>query len=180
MNCPTNHSKMPQMLRVPRNVDSVDYFGDGMGPTREAYFRKVHEGHDGLHRYRTRQITSSCNEITKWWWVANHWVEEARFFRIRASPLTLIDYEPAEFQKLLRGQHANFKRTHTLAYQGPSYAPGWGEHTLTVTMEAKPNLGAGYVYKNARSHQSRLFGECSYSWIDNHPIRVFRQSLSMR
>ena len=161
------------------NANALTCFGDGMGPTREAYFRKVHEGHDGLHRYRTRQITHNCNEITKWWWAANHWIQEARFFRIRTSPLTLVDYEPAEFQKLLRGQLANFKRTHTLAYQGPCYAPGWGNHKLTVTMETKPNLGAGYVSKNAWSHQSEVLGECSYSWIDGHPIRVFRQSVGI-
>ena len=148
-----------------------------MGPSRELYFRKIHEAHDGLHSYRTKQIAHDCNEITKCWWTANHWIQEARFFRIKTSPLTLVDYEPTEFQKLLQGQSANFKRTHHLTYEGPYYTPAWGEHTLIVTMETKPNFVAGYVRKNAWSHQSERFGECSYSWIDNHPIQVFRQSV---
>jgi len=147
-----------------------------MGPSRETYFRKVHAGHDGLHRYRTRELMYGCNEITKSWWAAHHWIEEARFFRIRTSPLTLVDYEPGEFQKLLQGQRANFKRTHSLVYEGPYYTPAWGEHKLTVTIETKPNFGAGHVYKNSWCHQSEQFGECSYSWIDNHPIRVIRRS----
>jgi len=147
-----------------------------MGSSREAYFRKIHEGHDGLHRYRTRQISHVCNEITKWWWAANHWIEEARFFRIRTSPLTLVDYEPGEFQKLLRGLHPNFKRIHFLEYEGPYYTPSWGQHKVAVTVETRPNFGAGYVRKNAWCHQSEYFGECSYSWIDNYPIRVIRQS----
>ena len=155
------------------------YFGDGMGPSREFYFRKVHEGHDGLHRYRTRQITYGCNEITKWWWAAHHWIQEARFFRIRISLLTLVDYEPREFQKLMRGQRADFKRTHHLAYEGPYYNPAWGDHKLTVTRETRPNFGVGYIRKNAWSHQSERFGECSYSWVDNHPIRVIRQSVTL-
>jgi hypothetical protein len=169
---------MREMYQAYSNGNALGYFGDGMGPSREVYFRKVHEGHDGLHRYRTRQITYDCNEITKLWWTANHWVQEARFFRIRRSPSTLVDYEPGEFQKLLRGQRANFKRTHSLAYEGPYYTPAWGEHKLTVTMETKPNLGAGFVRKHAWSHQSGRFGECSYSWIDNHPVRVIRQSVA--
>jgi hypothetical protein len=177
MNHRSNYPKMLQMFRAYSNGNSLEYFGDGMGPSREVYFRKVHEGHDGLHRYRTRQVTYGCNEITKSWWVANHWIQEARFFRIRRSPLTLVDYEPGEFRKLLRGQRANFKRTHSLTYEGPFYTPSWGEHKLTITMETKPNFGAGYVRKNAWSHQSKRFGECSYSWIDNHPVRVIRQSV---
>ena len=148
-----------------------------MGPSREVYFRKIHEAHDGLHRYITREIAYGCNEITKCWWAANHWIQEAKFFRIRTSPLTLLDYEPTEFEKLLRGQGANFKRTHRLAYEGPYCTPTWGNHKLIVTIETKPNFGAGSVRKNAWSHQSERFGECSYSWIDNHPIQVFRQSV---
>jgi hypothetical protein len=93
--------------------------------------------------------------------------------------LTLLDYEPGQFQKLLRGQRANFKRTHLLVYEGPYYTPAWGEHKLTVTMEIKQNFGAGYVRKNAWSHQSERYGEFSYSWIDNYPIRVIRQSVAL-
>lgn len=155
----------------------INHFRDGMGQSREAYFRKIHEGHDGLHRYRTVQVAYNCNEITKWWWVATHWAMEARFFRMRASPSTLIDYNPQEFQKLLRGQKANFMRIHQLVYQGPYYTANWGAHELTVTVETKPNLGFGYVYKNAMAHESEQFGEYSYSWIDRHPIRVIRQSI---
>ena len=168
------------MFRAYSTGYAFEYFGDGMGASREAYFRKVHEGHDGLHRYRTRQITHDCNEITKWWWAANHWIQEARFFRIRTSPLMLVDYEPGEFKKLLQGQRANFKRTHSLAYEGPYYTPGWGEHKLTVTMETKPNFGIGYVRKNAWAHQSERLGEYSYSWISKHPVRVIRQSVIMQ
>ncbi len=155
----------------------ISHFRDGMGPSREAYFRKIHEGHIGLHCYRTIQVASNCNQITKWWRVAHHWALEARFFRIKTSPLSLVDYTPQEFQVLLRGQKANFMRTHYIAYQGPYYTPGWGAHELTVTIEIKPNFGVGYVRKNAWSHVSEQFGEYSYSWIDNHPIRVIRQSV---
>lgn len=158
----------------------IDYFRDGMGRSREAYFRKIHEGHDGLHRYRTNQVAYNCNEITKLWWVANHWVQEARFFRIRTSPSNLIDYNPQEFQKLLRGQKANFMRTHLLAYHGPYYSPSWGTHELTITVETRPNFGAGYAHKIAWAHESGLFGEYCYSWIDKHPIRVIRQSVVPR
>ncbi len=148
-----------------------------MGPSRDAYFRKIHEGHAGLHCYRTIQIASNCNQITKWWWVAHHWALEARFFRIRTSPSSLTDYSPQEFRKLLSGQKANFMRTHHVSYQGPYYTPSWGAHELTVTIETKPNFGAGYIRKNAWGHMSMQFGEYSYSWIDNHPIRVIRQSM---
>lgn len=161
------------------NRRMIDYFRAGMGPSRGAYFRKVHEGHDGLHRYTTSQVGYNCNEITKWWWVANHWALEARFFRIRTSPLDLVDYSPQEFQKLLRGRKANFMRTHHLVYHGPYYTPSWGAHELTVTVETRPNLGVGYVRKTAWSHESQRFGECSYSWVDKHPIRVIRQSITL-
>jgi hypothetical protein len=168
------------MLQTYQVRNAADHFGDGMGPSREFYFRKVHEGHDGLHRYRTTQMSYGCNEITKWWWAAHHWIQEARFFRIRISPLTLVDYEPKQFQKLLRGQHANFKRIHHLEYDGRYYTPAWGEHKLTVTKETRPDFGVGYVRKSAWSHKSERFGEYSYSWVDNHPIRVIRQSVTLQ
>ena len=56
-------------------------------------------------------------------------------------------------------------RTHYIIYQGPYYAPGWGTHELTVTVEMKPNFGVGFVRKNAWCHVSEQFGEYSYSWI---------------
>ena len=155
----------------------IRYFRDGMGPSREAYFRKIHEGHVGLHCYRTYSISPNCNLITKWWWVAHHWALEANFFRISAPSGLLIDYTPHEYQKLLLGRHAACMRIHQMLYKGPYYTASWGLHELTVTIETKPNFGAGYVRKNAWSHVSAQFGECSYSWIDNHPIRVIRQSI---
>ena len=138
----------------------IDYFHDGMGRSREVYFRKVHEGHDGLHLYATNQVGYNCNEITKWRWVTNHWALEARFFRIRISPRDLVDYTPQEFQKLLRWRRANFMRSHHLVYQGPYYTPSWGMHKLTVALETRPNVGVGYVHKTAWSHESQQFGEC--------------------
>ena len=159
------------------NGRTIEHFRDGMGRSRAVYFRKVHEGHDGLHLYRTNQVGYNCNEISKWWWVANHWALEARFFRIKTSPFDLVDYAPQEFQKLLRGRKANFMRTHHLVYHGPYYTPSWGTHELTVTRETRPNRGVGYVHKTAWSHESEQFGECSYSWVDKHPVRVIRQSV---
>ena len=165
------------MLLANQKRDVIDHFRDGMGRSREAYFRKVHEGHDGLHLYRTSQVGYNCNEITKWWWVANHWVLEARFFRIRTSPFDLVDYTPQEFQKLLLGRKADSMRTHHLVYDGPYYTPNWGTHELVVTQETRRNVRISQVRKTAWSHESQLFGECSYSWVDKHPIRVVRQSV---
>ena len=155
------------------------YFGDGMGPSRQVYFRKVHEGHDGLHVFKTRQIVLNCNEITKEWWATSHWIEEARFFRMKTSPLTLVDYSPGEYQKLLQGQRAEFSKTHTITYEGPYYAPLWGIHKLTITFELKPNYGFGYIRRDSWAHQSEYFGEFCYSRIPNHPILVIRQSVTL-
>ena len=161
-----------------RNM-ACNCFGDGIGPYKEHYCYKAHPPHGGIHCYVSIPLGPSINEIRKYAWLARHWVQEARFIRVKFPSGDLMDYSLKSFQKLLRAENADFRVAHHITYKGPYYTPNWGMHNLTVTRELIPGfLGLGVIRRTARAHESPQFGEYCYSWRDGSPgIRVVRYSL---
>jgi hypothetical protein len=154
-------------------------FGDGVGPHRDCFLFKDHGIHKGYHRYVSRPLARGCNEITKYGWIGNHWVEEARFIRVRVSPRDLVDYSVKSFENVLQGKRAPIMRAHHIVYKGPHYTPSWGMHNLTVTREVVPGFaGIGHSTRTAWAHSSKEFGEYCYSCRDGWTgTRVIRHSL---
>lgn len=154
-------------------------FGDGIGPYREYYCYKDHSPHRGIHCYISIPLGFGINEIRKYAWIAGHWMQEARFVRVKLASGDLMDYSLKSFQKLLRAENADFTVAHHIMYKGPYYTPNWGRHNLTVTRELIPGfLGLGIIRRTGWAHESPKFGDYCYSWRDGSPgIRVLRYSL---
>jgi hypothetical protein len=169
------------MGRTPHENKGSNCFGDGIGPYKEHYCYKAHGPHRGIHCYISIPLSTSSNEIRKYAWVAKQWMQEARFIRVKVLSGDLVDYSLRSFQKLLRGEKADFRVTHHTTYKGPYYTPNWGLHNLTVTREFIPGfLGLGVIRRTGWAHESPQFGEYCYSWRDGSPgIRVVRYSLRM-
>jgi len=153
-------------------------FGDGVGSNRVHFCHKVHGFHQGLHCYASRSLGPNRNEITKYAWLAGHWVLEDIFVRIKTSPYDLVDYDPRSYEKLLQGKVCRPKRIHHIIYRGPHYIPSWGLHTLTFSREILPGpAGVGSKSRTAWAHESEQFGEYCYSASDGaQGIRVLRYS----
>jgi hypothetical protein len=154
-------------------------FGDGIGPYRACLFFKDHGIHKGYHWYISRPLARGCNEITKYGWMANQWIKEASFVRIRISPWDLLDYSEGNFWKVLQGKKSPVMRAHHTVYKGSYYTPNWGIHDLTVTRELiRGFAGIDYRMRTAWAHNSRQFGEYCYSCRDGWlGMRVIRYSV---
>jgi len=157
-------------------------FGDGVGSDRLHLCYKIHGFHQGLHCYVSRSQGFDQNEITKYAWLANHWVLEDLFVRVKTSPWDLVDYDPKSYEKLLRGRGCRPKRVHHIVYKGPYYSLSWGSHILTVSREIIPGpAGIGSKRRTAWAHESRQFGEYCYSASDGAlGIRVLRYAVMLQ
>lgn len=172
-----------QMMRrqSPHKNVPGNCFGDGIGPYKEYYCYKDHTPHRGIHCYVSIPLGPGINEITKYAWLGRHWMQEARFVRVKLPSGDLMDYSLKSFQKLLQAENADFTVAHHIMHKGPCYTRSWGKHNLTVTREFIPTFfGLGAIRRTGWAHESPQFGDYCYSSRDGSlGIRVVRYSLQI-